>query len=278
MLRGLDLFSGIGGITLALSPWVTPVAYCECEAYAQQVLAERIADGSLPKAPVFPDVCRLTAEDVGEVDIVYGGFPCQDVSSIGTGRGLDGERSGLVFELLRLAEETRCRYVFLENVAVLRRRGLDRVAGRLAEMGFVSRWCTVPATLAGAPHRRERMFILARRGDCGDPERPVADAAGARREGRGLGASDADTGRDACEARRRRPADGGGAGGASGGAGGPTGPRGPRAPGGRWPPEPSMGRVGYGIPSRTHRLRALGNAVVPAQAQAAFRLLVGLDE
>jgi hypothetical protein len=93
MLNGLDLFSGIGGITLALSPWVTPVAYCENKSYAQRVLVSRMADGSLPKAPIWDDVRTLRGDMLPAVDIIYGGFPCQDISIAGRGKGLEGERA-----------------------------------------------------------------------------------------------------------------------------------------------------------------------------------------
>lgn len=92
MLNGLDLFSGIGGLTLALAPWVRPVAYCENDRYAQSVLLSRISSGDLPNAPIWDDVRTLKAWDIPNVDIVYGGFPCQDVSVAGARAGLDGER------------------------------------------------------------------------------------------------------------------------------------------------------------------------------------------
>ena len=95
-LIGLDLFSGIGGITLALSPWVQPTAYCECDEYCQSILLARMADRSLPEAPIWDDVTTLDGRQFeGIVDIIYGGFPCQNISTAGRGAGLEGERSRL---------------------------------------------------------------------------------------------------------------------------------------------------------------------------------------
>ena len=102
MLYGLDLFSGIGGITKALEGYVVPVAYCENDRYAQGVLLSRMGDGDLPRAPIWDDVRTLKSEMLPAIDIIYGGFPCQDISVAGRGGGLDAERSGLFFEVARL--------------------------------------------------------------------------------------------------------------------------------------------------------------------------------
>jgi hypothetical protein len=108
-LRSLDLFSGIGGLTLALEPWAEPVAYCENDPYAQAVLLSRMHSGELPRAPIWDDVKTLRGDVLPTVDLVVGGFPCTDVSdaSRGRGAGLDGESSGLWYEMLRLVEELR---------------------------------------------------------------------------------------------------------------------------------------------------------------------------
>ena len=96
MLNGLDLFSGIGGISVALKEWVRPVAYCEIDPYCQGVLLSRMAEGRLPKAPISEDIRSITGLDFsGNIHIIYGGFPCQDISTLGNGKGLAGERSGL---------------------------------------------------------------------------------------------------------------------------------------------------------------------------------------
>jgi DNA (cytosine-5)-methyltransferase 1 len=161
LINGLDLFSGIGGLTLALSEWVSPITYCEKDRYAQAVLLSRQRDGSLPTAPIWDDIETLSAGFLpSEIDIIYGGFPCQDISSQGNGRGLEGERSGLVFEMLRLIREIRPTFVFMENVPTLRTSGAERVGQELAALGYDCRWDTLSAYDVGAPHKRERWFLL----------------------------------------------------------------------------------------------------------------------
>ena len=120
MLNGLDLFSGIGGLSVALSPWAKPIAYCENDRYCQAVLLSRMSDGQIETAPIWDDITTLVSGMLPRngIDIIYAGFPCQDISVAGTGKGLGGERSGLFFEIVRLASELRPRFVFLENVPV----------------------------------------------------------------------------------------------------------------------------------------------------------------
>jgi DNA (cytosine-5)-methyltransferase 1 len=162
MLNGLDLFSGIGGITLALSEWVKPIAYCERDRYAQSVLLSRMSDGELPRAPIWIDVASLTGGMLPSgIDIIYGGFPCQDISVAGNGIGLGGERSGLFFHIARLVEETNPRFIFLENVPAIRTRGLNSIVQTLTYLGYDCRWTIVSAAEIGAPHIRKRWFLLA---------------------------------------------------------------------------------------------------------------------
>ena len=161
MLNGLDLFSGIGGISIALKPWVRTVAYCEQDRFAQGVLLSRMQSGDLDRAPIWDDVRTLRGELVSGIDIIFGGFPCQDISVAGNGRGLGGERSGLFFEVLRLAEEIKPKFIFLENVPAIRTRGLNIVAESLASIGYDCRWDIISASEVGAPHIRKRWFLLA---------------------------------------------------------------------------------------------------------------------
>jgi len=161
MLNGLDLFAGIGGITVALEPWVRPRAYCEIDRYAQAVLLSRMADGSIPIAPIWDDVRSLAADMLPPIDIIYGGFPCTDISVAGRGAGLAGERSGLVFEIFRLVADIRPTFIFLENVPAIRTRGGERVVKELAALGYDCRWDTLSAFDVGAPHKRERWWLLA---------------------------------------------------------------------------------------------------------------------
>jgi len=182
-----SLFSGIGGLELGLERGgLGPVKWqAESDAFAREVLARH-----WPEARRYEDV-REVGAGAGHVDVVCGGFPCQDVSLAGNGAGLDGERSGLWTELVRVARVVGCRYLVVENVSALLVRGLGTVLGALAEGGFDAAWDCVPAAAVGAPHRRDRILLLAWRvpdaepGLVGAPSLElVGDAAGARRQGR----------------------------------------------------------------------------------------------
>jgi DNA (cytosine-5)-methyltransferase 1 len=117
--------------------------------------------------PIYEDVAaldkeRLHKDGVGEIEVITGGFPCQDISCAGKGEGIkEGTRSGLWAHIRRLASDIRPRYLIVENVAALTYRGLGRVLGDLAEIGFDAEWELIPASYAGAPHRRERIWIIA---------------------------------------------------------------------------------------------------------------------
>lgn len=159
-IKSLDLFSGYGGITLALKDYAEPIAYVEIEEYCQKIIAYRMADGSLPRARIFADVKNIRGS-FGICDIITGGFPCQDISIAGLGKGLAGERSGLFFEIIRLTKEIRPSFVFLENVPAIRTRGLEQVIKAFTEVGYDCRWTCLSAASVGANHKRERWFLLA---------------------------------------------------------------------------------------------------------------------
>lgn len=163
MLNGLSLFSGIGGLDVALSNWVRPIAYCEIDPYCQGVLLSRMATGDLVHAPIWDDIktLRIRPQEI-DIDIIYGGFPCQDISIAGHGKGLDGERSGLFFEIMRLAKEIKPTFIFLENVPAITTRGGLQVVREITEMGYDCRWCVISAASVGAMHKRGRFFLLAR--------------------------------------------------------------------------------------------------------------------
>ena len=158
MLRVLDLFSGIGGFSLGLerTGGFRTVAFCEIELYCRAVLRKH-----WPDVPCFEDVRTLTAADVGAADVICGGFPCQDISSMGKRKGLAGERSGLWGQYARLIGELRPSYVIVENVAALLERGMADVIGELSEIGYDAEWAVVPASAVGSPQFRERVWILA---------------------------------------------------------------------------------------------------------------------
>ena len=160
MLNSLDLFSGIGGISLALQDYVRPIAYCEIDQYCRQVLTARMNDKRLTRAPMFNDVKELQTEGL-DFDIITAGFPCQDISVAGNGKGLEGERSGLFFEIIRLVKEANPTWVFLENVPAIRTKGLTKVIESFSNLGYDCRWTCVSAREVGAPHLRKRWFMLA---------------------------------------------------------------------------------------------------------------------
>lgn len=162
-LRTLHLFAGSGGGLLGdILLGHHPVCAVEIDTYCQQVLHARQKDGILPWFPIFADVKEFDGKPWrGIVDVVCGGFPCQDISCAGKGAGITGERSGLWKEMARVVCEVRPRYVFVENSPMLTIRGFGTVLGDLAEMGYDARWGVFSAAEIGCIHRRERIFILA---------------------------------------------------------------------------------------------------------------------
>jgi len=167
MLRVLDLFSGIGGFSLGLerTGGFKTVAFCEIEEFPRRVLGKH-----WPEVPCYHDVRELTAgrlqaDGISGVDVICGGFPCQDLSSAGKGAGITGARSGLWSELCRLIGELRPDFAIMENVTNLlagdRGAWFGRVLGDLAEIGYDAEWHCVPASCVGAPHGRDRVWIIA---------------------------------------------------------------------------------------------------------------------
>ena len=352
MLAG-SLFSGIGGLDLAVEAvtGARTVWQVERDEWCRGVLAQH-----WPEAQRFDDVCSV-GEELERVDIIAGGFPCQDVSLAGKRAGLAGERSGLWSEFARIVRVVRPRFVLVENVAGLLSMEFGQVLGDLAALGFDAEWGVFRASDAGAPHRRERVFILAvadasgvdgerveRRGggsrrpvwtagvcgcgqavadaECGhaqrrrgagvmDGARGVTQSEGHERQrggdaarggGEAVGVAVADAERigQQTEGRRRIRSDRAPRG--IGAAGDAVNERGGRAqprlggvadglPRGmdahRWPAgrgeeqhEWEAPRVAKAAPERRHRLKALGNAVVPQQAALALRVLaarLGVD-
>jgi DNA (cytosine-5)-methyltransferase 1 len=166
-MNELALFAGAGGGILGghLLGWRT-VCAVEWEPYAASVLAARQNDGLFPPFPIWDDVQSFDGRPWrGSVDVVSGGFPCQDISVAGKGAGIDGARSGMWGHMARIVGEVRPRYVFVENSPALLTRGLGRVLGDLAALGYDCRWTVLGAADVGAPHQRDRFWLVARRSE-----------------------------------------------------------------------------------------------------------------
>ncbi|AYG09045.1 DNA cytosine methyltransferase [Pseudomonas fluorescens] len=247
-MNELALFAGAGGGILGghLLGWRT-VCAVERDAYAAQILAQRQTDGLLPLFPIWSDVCSFDGRPWrGLVDVVSGGFPCQDISAAGNGLGIVGARSGLWRQMARITDEVRPRYVELENSPLLVGRGLAVVLGDFAEMGYDARWGVIGAADAGAPHQRDRIWLIAE-----DNRQAVADPSG--EHVKGLLTSSVDS------PIRGRPLQ--------------RSPRSRRDGIAWWSSEPGMGRVADGVAHRVDRLKAIGNGQVPVVAASAFELL-----
>ena len=162
-MNELALFAGAGGGILGghLLGWRT-ICAVEIDPYARRVLLSRQRDGCLARFPIWDDITTFSGHPWrGHIDVISGGFPCQDISCAGKGAGIDGERSGLWGEMFRVVREVGPRFVFVENSPMLTIRGLGRVLGDLASLGYDARWGVLGADDAGAPHRRKRIWILA---------------------------------------------------------------------------------------------------------------------
>ena len=239
-----SLFAGIAGLDLGLERAGMRCAWqVEKDDYAARVL-ERRYPGVLRRR----DVCDSGIHNLTPVDVIAGGFPCQDISASGPRVGIDGARSGLWREFARIVGELRPRYVIVENVADLIYRGLKRVLGDLAALGFDAEWEIVPACAFGAPHTRERLFILAysQPAEWGPFSAARRYVDNSRNRVRFAGAQTPDG-----ATRGHHQMDGGG-----------------------WASEPNVGRVADGVPARMDRLSGLGNAVSPVVGEFVGRCVM----
>jgi DNA (cytosine-5)-methyltransferase 1 len=253
-MRVGSLFAGIGGFDLGLERAGMRTAWqVEIEPWCRHILNKH-----WPDVPVYADIRDVKGYEVEPVDVLCGGFPCQDISNAGKRAGIKGARSSLWKEYARLVGELRPRYVIVENVAALRSRGLGVVLGDLAALGYDAEWDCVRAFDAGAPHLRNRLWLIAYpqreqlrlesgwRGRQGGDDQALASVDG---EARSL----ADTHDAGClEQRRAFPV--------------PAEQLAAEC-GSWWATEPDVGRVADGIPARVDRLRGLGNALVPQIAE-----------
>ncbi|WP_380177751.1 DNA cytosine methyltransferase [Kalamiella sp. sgz302252] len=245
-MNELALFAGAGGGILGgnLLGWRT-VCAVERDAYAAQVLSQRQNDRILRPFPIWSDVCSFDGKPWrGIVDVVSGGFPCQDISAAGNGAGIEGARSGLWKQMARIISEVRPAYVLLENSPLLVGRGLAMVIGDFTAMGFDAEWCCISASECGAPHNRDRIWLVAYpEGQHGEPRDSMVQS----------------------ENRRASAQPGG-----LPGLAAPAGWRG----GNPWPEcQPRLCRVADDMAFGVDRLKALGNGQVPRVAATAFSIL-----
>lgn len=278
-MRVLDLFSGIGGFSLGLErAGMETVAFCEYDKKAQLVLKKH-----WPEIPIYDDIRQLTgkqiAKDIGTIDLICGGFPCQPFSVAGKQRGEEDDRH-LWPEMFRLIQEIRPRWVIGENVAGLINMGLDQVLSDLESANYSCQTFVIPACALDAPHRRDRVWIV------GNAKEMHVNGGGDKRETsrpqipelRNTGSTN-----NVAHSKRQRPPRSGEhkrsgdstqdinrkTSGADNGS-----ERGK----GCWLPEPELGRVAHGIPNRVDRLKQLGNAVVPQIVEVIGRTIMEIDK
>jgi DNA (cytosine-5)-methyltransferase 1 len=239
---GLSLFSGIGGLEKAVEEYVNTKHYCETNPFCRKVLKCRMESGDLSQGTIWGDVKTISKKEIGYVDIITAGFPCQDISIAIVGKGLEGERSGLFFEIIRLAQEIKPPFLFIENVPAITSRGGKRVVSEIAELGYDCRWCIISASSLGAPHQRKRFFLLAHTQSERCASRSSFPEPKEKRQPRSY---------HEIECNVSNP----------------------------WQESPSpLLRVDDGVSNRVDRTHVLGNAVVPLQAKVAFKYLCGLEK
>lgn len=290
-MNELALFAGAGGGLLAskLLGWNT-VGAVEIEKYPRDRLLQRQDEGFLDQFPVWDDVRTFDGRPWrGLVDVISGGFPCQDISVAGKGGGLAGSRSGLWFEYQRIIEEVRPQFVFAENSPNLRTNGLDQIIEGLTGLGYDIRWGVLGAGHVGALHKRSRMWVLAYANSYPATERGEHEACSQtsgggecqlERSGRNgwKGCSEITrklTGMVTNTASIRQPRPGAhwnSCDTAEAGQGQTTQPQ-HGCFGQVWCPEPALGRVAHGVANRVDRLKAIGNGQVPAVVATAWDVL-----
>ena len=256
-----SLFAGIGGFDLGFERAGMVCKWqVEIDEYANRVLAK-----NWPDVRRWPDVRTWPQPDTERVDVICGGFPCQDISPAGNRKGIDGERSGLFFDLARVVRELRPTVVVLENSSALVGNGLGRVLGELSASGFDAEWTVLPAAALGAPHERARTFVVAyaeslRRRTWwtrGLTDRAARIPDSARWDAADAAYQEQDAGRDE---QNRSEVVGGDVVESCWRAG--------------WPDEPALLGVDDGVPHRVDRTRCVGNAVSPIVAEWIGRRIV----
>ena len=255
-----SLFSGIGGIEIGFerqgfkTKW-----FVENDEYAKAVLRKRF-----PGTLVYGDITEIDFRSLPGVDVLTGGFPCQDISNAGKRAGIEGSRSSLWKYYAEAIRVLRPKFVFIENVSAILGRGLNVVLGDLAEVGYDAEWHCVSASSVGAHHRRDRIFIIAYPSDASDSgyewfggeqcsevlqekNRNVENSE--RNRIRKRNSEEVDRGKEECQHTNKFECTG------------------------WWAVEPGLGRVADGVPNRVDRIRCLGNAVVPQVAEVFARAI-----
>jgi DNA (cytosine-5)-methyltransferase 1 len=273
-MNELALFAGAGGGILGghLLGWRT-VCAVEWEAYPASVLCARQNDGILPTFPIWDDVQTFDGKPwQGIVDVVSGGFPCQDISVAGKGDGLDGERSGMWNEMARIIGEVRPQYTFIENSPMLTVRGLERILADLASLGFNAEWGVLSAADVGANHGRNRIWIVGKMANTKKLQRNGSNNnSGISLEAKQISELRNSSGKeDLANANSKR-----GCLWQTNWENAKNAWESPRSAWRRnwWNFEPNVGRVANGVASRVERLKAIGNGQVPICAATAWRLL-----
>lgn len=258
MLTFGSLFAGIGGFDLGLErAGMKCLWQVENNEYCNRVLEKH-----WPEVRRYGDIKAIREGELGYVDVICGGFPCQDISKAGRQAGLKGEKSSLWFEMLRVIRMVKPKYAIVENVPALGYNGLDTVLAGLASCGYNAEWNCIPACAVGAHHRRDRLFIIAytddRRAQCEiqagrnafkSCSKDVAHSDSARLQARFFGADKARTLERCCL----------------------------RNQGSQWKAEPDVGRVVAGLPFRVDRLKCIGNSVVPQVAEFIGKIIVDFE-
>ena len=273
MLKMIDTFSGIGGFSLAAG-WtggIETVQFVEREPFCQRILTKH-----WPTVPIHDDICTFTPP-AGSADIITGGFPCQDISQAGKGAGLAGKRSGLFYELLRVIRLVGPRYVVMENVAAITSRGMDTVLGALAQAGYDAEWACIPAAAVGACHQRDRWWcvayaqgMLSHGGTSKQQGKPGGQQVPKPRDGDWANTVYSDSKRQQerqLASQSRQPQQ-------------PTWPDAPRRLSPNWRSyvsEPVLCRGNDGLSNGTHRLKALGNSVMPQVAMIPLLRVLELE-
>lgn len=236
-----SLFSGIGGLELGLerTGGFKTIWNCEIEPYPSEVLKRH-----WPNVPNLGDITKVNWDAIERPDVICGGFPCQDISIAGKGKGIvEGKRSGLWVEFRLALCVLQPKYALVENVPMLARRGLDVVLADIASFGYDAEWQIISASSVGAPHKRERMFIIAHANDKGEYRSPGKTPGWGRMQTEPVYPFI-----QPCDLYR-----------------------------GKRVVEPLVCREDYGLSRGMDRIKALGNAVVPACAEIAGRRILEID-